>query len=555
MDYIYAFLSLLGGIGAFLMGFKILSEGVERLADNKLKKLFSSTQKNRIASVGIGTATTAIIQSSSAVTVMIVGFVNAGILDLFQATAMIMGANIGTTITAQIIALQSFDIVKFAIVLTFIGIFMNIMGKKDKFKTIGLSLAGLGLVFLALGHMSNSMSVFKQSDAFINLLQTWNNPIFLLFIGLAITAILQSSSAATTILISMIAAGITIGNGANSVLYVILGTNIGTCVTALISSIGTSTNAKRASIIHLLFNVIGSTIFFIILILWPTFMEDTFASWFDEPTTQIAMFHTFFNVFATILFLPFISWFVKASKIIIKDKIIITNNEKTNIDDRLILTPSIAISQAMKETFLLGEHSIKILEYAIEGFIARDKNLENEVKEENKKIEILNQKILDYLVKISAQDIDSIHEKRISRIHKILYDFNRESEIADNMVKYNNKSLIGSITYSTGALNQISNLKNNLVKQFNLVKKMYSTKEYSLFKDIKQLENIIDSERSYMIDNHIKRLEQGKCQANSSGIYINLVSNLERAGDHIFYVAEMIYQEKDYSEHQIPHKY
>ena len=264
MDYITAVLQLIGGLGAFLIAFNILSESVEKLANTGLKKLFNKTSSNRFIGVGIGCLVTMIIQSSSATTVMIVGFVNAGVMTLFQATAMIMGANIGTTITAQIVALNSFDISIWFFILTFIGVFGAMLVKKERTKQILMALAGLGLVFVSLELMSSSMEIFKNSDAFTNALTSINNPFLLLLIGLGITAVLQSSSAVTTIIISMAAAGITIGNGGNSVLYVILGTNIGTCVTALLSSIGADNNAKRASIIHLMFNVFGSIIFFII---------------------------------------------------------------------------------------------------------------------------------------------------------------------------------------------------------------------------------------------------------------------------------------------------
>ena len=295
VDIIEAVIGLLAGLGALLIGFKLLSDNIEKLATSGLKKLFNKTSKNRWVGIGIGAAVTAIIQSSGASTIMIVGFVNAGLMSLFQATAMIMGANIGTTITAQIASLGSFDVALYATLLVFIGAFMNMLCKKEKPKTIGLALAGLGLVFLSLDLMKGSMKVFSDSPAFTNLLSSVNNPFLLLFIGIILTALLQSSSALTTILIAMVTAGLSIGDSPNSIIYVILGTNIGSCVTALLSSFGASINGKRASLIHLMFNTFGSLVFFLVLLLWPTFMENTFMAWFPgAPGTQIAMFHTFF---------------------------------------------------------------------------------------------------------------------------------------------------------------------------------------------------------------------------------------------------------------------
>ena len=224
---------------------------------------------------------------------------------------MIMGANIGTTITAQIAALGSLDISLYAMLLAVIGIFMQMLFKKEKIKTTGLALAGLGVVFIALDMMGSAMKIFAGEGSIIpEVLASVNNPLILLLLGVAFTALIQSSSAMTTIVISMVAAGMSIGSDGNSILYVILGTNIGTCITALLSSIGATPNAKRASLIHLMFNLFGSLIFFVALLLWPSFMEVTFKKWFaDAPATQIAMFHTFFNVICTGIFLPFINVF------------------------------------------------------------------------------------------------------------------------------------------------------------------------------------------------------------------------------------------------------
>ena len=231
---ISAIIGLLAGLGALLIGFKLLSDNIEKLANTGLKKLFNKTSKNRWVGIGIGATVTAIIQSSGASTIMIVGFVNAGLMSLFQATAMIMGANIGTTVTAQIASLGTFDIALYATLLVFFGAFANMFFKKEKPKTIGLALAGLGLVFLALNFMKDSMTEFRKLPAFTNLLQNVGNPFLLLFIGIVLTALLQSSSALTTILIAMVTAGLTIGNDCNDIIYVILGTNIGSCVTALL---------------------------------------------------------------------------------------------------------------------------------------------------------------------------------------------------------------------------------------------------------------------------------------------------------------------------------
>lgn len=537
-DIVLAIVELLSGVGVFLIAFKVLSESIEKLASSGLKRLFNKTSKNRFIGVGIGALVTAIIQSSGATTIMIVGFVNAGVMNLFQATAMIMGANIGTTITAQIVALQSFDITAYIILFTFIGAFITMICKKDKSKTIGLLLAGFGLVFVALSIMSNSMSIFKESPYILELLQKVNNPFVLMIIGALLTAILQSSSAVTTIIISIVGAGISIGTTPNAVLFLILGTNIGTCVTALISSIGASVNAKRASLIHLLFNVFGSIIFAIVLLLWKNFMVDTLQKWFTSPATQIAMFHTLFNVISTLIFIGFISMFVKLSEIIIKNK----KEEKktTYLDERFIHTPSIAIDQSIKETVRLGEIAMEALDLAIINFIKKDTTKEDEIREKIADCEIINREIVSFLVKVSSQDITVQDEKTISALHYSLNDFIRESEIADNIIKYTKSVINCDIEFSDTVNKSIEELQVMLRKQFSNIKEVMLTSNYALIPKIKELEDSIDNMRSRLIDGHIKRLEEGICKPQSSGVFINLISNLERAGDHLDYIADVM---------------
>ena len=268
-DYIEALFFLLGGLGAFLYGVKELSDNMEKLTNRKLKALFQKTSKNPLVGIGIGAAATVIVQSSGLTTVMVVGFVNAGMMSLYQATAFIMGSKIGTTITAQIAALQSFDVALYALGLAFIGMVVNMVAKKQKIKSAGLAVAALGLIFVGLSLMSQSMHGLKDKDNVVkDFLDTINNPFALLAIGIIFTAIVQSSSVVTTIVISMAAAGLSIGNGGNAPLYIVLGSNIGSCVTAFISSIGASTDAKRASLINILFNVFGAIIFTVMLLLF-----------------------------------------------------------------------------------------------------------------------------------------------------------------------------------------------------------------------------------------------------------------------------------------------
>ena len=285
MEYVLAVVALLAGLGAFLFGFKVLSDNIEKLATNRLRSWFDKTGKSRLAGVGIGAGVTAIIQSSSATTVMVVGFVNAGLMSLFQATTVIMGANIGTTVTAYFSVIADIPFIEIITLFTCVGIFMDMLCKKEKVKTVGMMLAGLGLVFLGLEYMGMAMDDFAQQDIVKDFLISVDNRLVLLLAGVIITGIVQSSSAVTTLIVQMVAAGLTIGDPSNSgVLFLVLGTNIGTCVTALLSSVGANTNAKRAALIHLMFNVFGTVIFSIFLLCWPGFMSATLGNWFaDDP--------------------------------------------------------------------------------------------------------------------------------------------------------------------------------------------------------------------------------------------------------------------------------
>ena len=330
---------LLAGTGVFLVGVHLLTANIEQLATGKIRELFGRTADKRLVNVGIGAAATALIQSSGVTTVLIVGFVNVGVMNLYQAAAMIMGANIGTTVTAQIAALSAFPITTYIQVLVFVGILLSMAGKRDTVKKTGLILAGLGLIFIGLALMSDAMKASR--DAVQAIFETVHSPLLLFLLGIFLTAIVQSSSATTSVIIAMSVAGLTVGSGGNEVLYIILGTNIGSCVTALMSSATAGTNARRAGLIHLMFNTLGSMLFFVILALWPTFMADTFRRWFPALATQIAMFHTFFNVACTVMFLPFCGAFVRVSELLIREKK--TEEPLSFLDERMLSSPSLAL--------------------------------------------------------------------------------------------------------------------------------------------------------------------------------------------------------------------
>lgn len=547
MDYVYSVITILAGCGVFLLGFKLLSDNMEKLAGNGLKRLFNKTSDKKLVGVGLGAAATAVVQSSAITTVMVIGFVNTGIMSLKQAATIIMGANIGTTITAQIVALQAFNLNVFFMALAFIGMAMNMFSKKDKVRLAGIALAGLGIVFVGLDVMSGAMEGERIHAALESVLSKATNPFFLLFIGVAFTALIQSSSAVTTIIIAMAMQGLIVGGGGNAVLYVILGSNIGSCVTALISSIGTSVNARRASIIHLLFNVIGTLIFMVMLLIFPQFQEKTFERWFSSPETQIAMFHTFFNVLCTLMFLPFTNVLVKLAMLIVPETKTEEKAEESEsgakfvyMDKRFLNSPALAISQLKKETFRMADMAMASLATAFNGFIRRDVSTVEKVAANNEKIADLSKSISDYLVKVSAAGPSLDDEKKISALHNNVGDIVRISELADNLTKYTRKTINENLTFSPVVGTKLSEMYALLQEQYSLVKRIVLMKEYNIMNESDETEDRVDNMRRSLIADHIDRMQRGECNAENNPVFINLVSNLERVGDHLNYVAHSV---------------
>lgn len=540
MDYFLSVVALLAGLGTFLLGFKLLGDNMEKLASGGLKRMFNKTAKSRLAGVGIGAAATVIVQSSSVTTVMVVGFVNAGIMTLYQATAIIMGCNIGTTITGHIASLQTVDLIEIATILTVVGVFMDMFSKNDKVKTIGFTLAGLGLVFVGLGIMGDSMSGFSESDSIKQAFQVVDNPFLLLLIGIGVTAVVQSSSAVTTIVITMAAEGLMIGSGGNSVLYLILGTNIGTCVTALLSSIGAGRNAKRACMIHLLFNTFGAVIFLILLLCWPSFMDMTLGTWFTDPGRQIAMFHTFFNVICTIIFLPFVNVFVKVSGILVPEKKMEKERADGWMDERLIATPSVAIEQLCKARVRLSDMSMENLRLAFDAYLHKNEGMTEKILKTNEEIVARSKEMTSYLIRVSGEDISMQDERIVSVLHHNMGDIVRVGELADNLTKYTHREIKYELTFSSGVNEQLEGMFKKIEELYASVRKTLEENDLGRLPEVDALEDEVDGMRKKLIDDHIERLNGGYCKPENSNVFINLVSNLERAGDHLSYLAHSI---------------
>ena len=533
---------LLVGLGVFLLGFKFLGDSIEKLSASKMRALFHKAAGNRFAGVGIGALATAIVQSSSVTTVMVVGFVNAGVMTLTQAAAVIMGANIGTTITGWLVWLNQFNVMMYAMLLTLVGLVMTMVTKNNKVNTAGTLIASLGLVFVGLEIMSGSMAGVAKEPFVEDALTSVTNPLLLLLIGAGITAIVQSSSAVTSVLIVMAQNGLLIGGGGNGILFVILGTNIGTCITAVLSSIGANTNAKRACLYHLMFNVIGSIIFLIVFWIWGGFYDDVLMQWFHNDTTCITFFHTMFNVICTCLYLPFIKYLVKLTEIMIPDR-----KKKSKVqsgegfmDKRLLVTPSLALGQLVKQTTYTAGVAIKCLNNAVAGFIAKDDSKLDDMTADVNKVGELSREITDYLLEISAMDISLNEEKLVNVLHRDNIDVVRIADIAENIVGYTHKAIDETLTFSEVVKHDLNRLMSLINEQYELVVNIVENNDLLKIKQSDEIEQEIDATTHTILDEHIERMSRGECNAENNSLFVSLISNLERVGDHLSLMAHSV---------------
>ena len=546
-----AVLALIAGIGVFLIACSMVSSNIESLSGSKLRRLFEKTSDNKLAGVGIGAATTAAIQSSGATTVMIIGFVNAGMISLGLAAAMIYGANIGTTITAQIVALGMLgqDTVSLSAIfasLAGVGAFINIFAKKDKMKKIGGILTGFGLLFVGLILMTDSMTEVAKDTAVQDFLSDIDNIILLLLIGILLTALVQSSSVITSLAIAMLFAGlIDLEQG----IYLTMGSNVGSCVVAIMAGFTSGKNAKRTALIHLLFNVTGVIIFviagYIITGCGGPSYSDMFEAMFPgAPETQLAMFHTFFNVVAVIIMLPLTGKLIQLVTKIIPDN---PDDEKENnvphmyfINSYMLRTPPIAVQQIKKEIInmaRIAEDNFNLSCYMISTKdltdIERFRNNENQLN-------YLNKGIVHYLVKLSAMDLSAKDSLYISTAYHSVTDLERVGDYAENIVEYTERFIENGEQFSEFAIADIEKVRLLIQELYDSVMKSYSEVDLEELKRAFDIEEKIDILTDQMVDDHIERLNNGTCTAGVGAEYLLLVSNAERIADHFLNVGKTI---------------
>ncbi len=529
-------LSMAGGLGLFLFGIRTMGDGLENAAGAKLKRMLEVLTGNRFLAVLVGFVVTAIIQSSTATTVMVVGFVNAGMMTLAQAVGVIMGANIGTTVTSLLIALN-FSSVAAASVL--VGVILMLASKKTLVKNLGSIFTGFGLLFLGIDLMSDSMAPLRESAGFMNFIVAVSDsplrPLFGILLGIVMTAVLQSSSASVGVLQTLAMQGLV---PLKFSVFVLFGQNIGTCLTALFSTVGAKKNSKRAAVIHLLFNLLGTGMFILIALLTP------YIEWIEkissDPMAQIAISHIVFNVVSTVVLFPFAKLLVKLSCLIVPGK---DDSESEMhcrfIDDRLLNTPPFAVMQVGKEVARMAKLARDNFETSAYALINRsDKDL-NKVMEKEEVINYLNHHITSYLVKLNALDITDSDSDYIARVFHAINDIERVGDHATNLAEAAERNIGDGLTFSDAARDELNQLCGSVVTL--LERSMAAFDNQSLSddeaKELSDLEEHIDDLTLTCQDAHIFRLNRNECNTEAGMLYLNTITDFERVGDHAINIA------------------
>ena len=551
-----AVLSLIAGIGVFLIACAIMSSNLESVSSNKLKQLFARTSKSKLVGVGIGTVATAAIQSSGATTVMVIGFVNAGIMSLMQAATVIYGANIGTTITGQITALGMFEnsISTGVVFATFAGIgaFTMAFAKKDIVKKIGGILAGFGMLFVGLNMMSASMKDFAALESVKNFLASISNPILLVLIGTILTAIIQSSSVMTSVAITMTFTGlINLDQG----IYLTMGSNIGSCVVAIIAGITSSTNAKRTALIHFLFNVSGVIIFMIVAMMMREISKAvnpakviTFGYLFENmfpgvPQTQLAMFHTIFNVITVVIMLPLTNLSVKLVCKILPDKNKADEQPEEHmfyIDEHMLKTPPIAVQQTKNEIVNMAEIALHNYDIACNIICTLDYSEIEQFRKNENELNFLNKEIARFVVNLSKLEMNDADHNYLATTFHTITDLERVGDYAENIVEYADKLKESNQTFSDIAIQEARHLQSRIGDLFQKVMKAYVNCDSSSLEEANKIEDNIDDLTEAMGANHIARLRAGDCTPDVGAQYLSLASDSERVADHFINVAKYI---------------
>ena len=551
---ITSLLTLLAGIGVFLIACQMMSSNLEAASSEKLKILFSKASNNKLMGVGIGALGTAAIQSSGATTVMTIGFVNAGIISLAQAATIIYGANIGTTVTAQIVALGMFggNSVSTSVIFSAfagLGAFLSIFAKKSGPKTLGGILAGFGLLFVGLELMSGSMEQFAALDGVKAFLAGIGNPILLVLLGAVFTAIIQSSSVMTSIALAMVVTGLI---GIDQGIFLTMGSNIGSCVVAIIAGITSGTNAKRTALIHLLFNCSGVVLFMLAAMVLGWF-DTSYGSLFERlfpsaPQVQLAMFHTFFNTVTVALMLPLTGALVALVIRMIPERSIPKDSEFTlrYVDENMLRTPPVAVSQVKREILRMADIALENVDRALDMAVRLDFSGKSLFERDERQLNFINRELVGFVVRLSGRSgLGEKDRTYLSGSYRNIRDLERIGDYAENIVEYATILTDSSQQFSDDAKYEISQLKTLLHQLYAHAMDAYQNESLESLNEANVIEEEIDDYTRRMEEGHIVRMEKGICTPSVGAQYLELSSNAERIADHMINIAKSIKSLKD----------
>ncbi len=546
MDIVQNVLFLLAGLGVFIFGMNLMSQGLEQSAGKGMQKLLAKISNNRFAGLGIGAAVTAIIQSSSATSVMAIGFVNAGIMTLHQATGILMGAKIGTTITGVLVGLKGvFGIVSYIFMaLACVGVFLPMITKSDKVKRFSTILVGVGLIFIALEIMGMAVQTEAIEKAFASMFSAVDFPLLLVVFGIVATAVLQSSSVVTGIIIMLVQSDVV---DPGLALFLVLGANIGTCISAVLASIGATPNAKRTAFIMVFISTIGVVL--ALPFVW-IFKEEIvgFLNLISGNNQQmaVAFFHVIYNVVTVIAMIGFVKPIVALSEKLIKEKKKEEIPDKLYfLDKRILQTPHIAIAQTMKEVRNMAQFAEDNFDRSIQFLIDPSKNLEGEIEKAEREINYLDKAITNYLIKISTLNITDEDEVLIGSLYHVVSDIERIGDHAENFSEVALEMYGENIRFSEDAKSELLNMYNHVKKLYRDVMYCFINRTDALFDQINETEEAIDRMQQQYEKNHVQRLKAGECTVETGAYFNTITSNLERIADHLTNIAYSVRPKND----------
>lgn len=532
---IYDFFPFAGGLGMFIYGMSLMGDGLQKAAGSRLKGILERLTSNKLMGVLVGAGVTMIIQSSSATTVMMIGFVNAGLMNLAQAFGVTMGANIGTTITAQIIA---FKISDWAPLFILIGIIPLMFAKKRVLKSIGMIITGFGILFTGMTMMSSALSPLRSSPWFVSLMTSFSNPLYGIAVGTLITCIIQSSSASIGILQALAMQNLV---SLNVSVYIIMGCNIGTCITAWLASIGTNTLAKRTAILHTTFNIAGTLLFTIILALAPglvSLVQDTS----PDVSRQIANFHSTFNIITTIALFPFINQMIRFSGFVLKGKP--DKKEKGHLlylEERVVDTPAIAMVQLRKEIARLAGFVYDTVHMALNAFFEGDEDKAHAAIEQENEIDLLTDAITQYVVKVQKKEgLTNADQSELFDMHEIMVDLERMGDHAENIAEYCDEIVETSSSFTADARDEMKQLGEKTLYALKAGIESLTSPAANLLplqEQCRQIEAEVDLLQKKMWENHVGRLSDGTCIPRAGMIFTAMGIDLERLADHAVNIA------------------